>query len=252
MRRNTHPTPPPRHTHPKKDYDGDQLCAASWILDLAKNGIPEGSEIVGVDISTIMFPTEVHKNVSLYEMSSTDLPSSWDAYFDLVNQRFLIAALTKEQWKKIISKLFRALKPGGAIQILEVDHYKSSFESLTLAATEKCDGYCNAIIEKRNLLGFDCCQQLPILLEEAGFKDIHVEVQRMPLGKQWGKLGVMGSEDWAALYRAIGTACLQEGGLGVCESRTEIDSVVEQAMKEWDETPGVFVPVYAMTARKPL
>ena len=37
--------------------------------------------------------------------------------------------------------------------------------------------------------------------------------------------------------------------MGSCYTATVY---AEQAMKEWDETPGVFVPVYAMTARKPL
>lgn len=73
----------------------------------------------------------------------------------------------------------------------------------------------------------------------------------MPLGRQWVKLGIMGSQDFVGVYRAMGIACLEEGGIRVCGSRAEVESVVEQAEREWDETSGIYVPVYAITARKP-
>ncbi|KAL5501114.1 hypothetical protein ACEPAH_9501 [Sanghuangporus vaninii] len=224
--------------------------AASWILDLAKKA-PKAVEIVGVDISAAMFPDEIPNNVTLYETSFMELPSSWDGSFDLVNQRLLIAALTIEEWRTTVSRLSRVLKPGGCIQITEVGHYATLCESTILPATKICDGYCAAIFQKRNLLGFDCWLQLSVLLKEAGFVNIQVEVQRAPLGKQWGKLGIMGAQNWHGVYRSMGVACLEEGGLGVCESQAEIDVVVEQARKEWDENPGVFIQVYAITARKP-
>ncbi|KAL5521980.1 hypothetical protein ACEPAF_1836 [Sanghuangporus sanghuang] len=224
--------------------------AASWILDLAKNAA-KAVEIVGVDISAAMFPDEIPSNVTLYETSFMELPPSWDGSFDIVNQRLLIAALTIEEWHTTISRLFRVLKPGGSIQITEVGHYATLYESTILPATKICDGYCAAIFQKRNLLGFDCWLQLPVLLEEAGFMNIQVEVQRAPLGNQWGKLGILGAQNWHGVYRSMGVACLEEGGLGVCESQAEIEVVVEQARKEWDENPGVFIQVYAITARKP-
>ena len=105
------------------------------------------------------------------------------------------------------------------------------------------DVYSIAIYEKRDLLGYNCRSRLPVLLGEAGFVDVRVEDRKVPLGRQWGKLGIMGSQDFVGVYRAMGIACFEEGGIGACGSRAEVESVVEQAEREWDETPGSYVPV---------
>lgn len=199
-----------------------------------------------------MFPAEIPKDVSLHEMSILDLPSSWENSFDLAHQRLLIAAFTREQWQIAIARLFRILKPGGCIQITEVGHLGIESVSTELPATRLCDDYCSAIFAKRGLLGFDCSSQVPILMEEAGFVDVYVEDRRVPLGEQWGSLGIKGSERMSHAYRAFGFACVEEGGLGLCESRADVESVVEQARREWDDNYGVYLPACAITARKPL
>ena len=109
----------------------DWIYPASWILDLLKVA-PPGVDIVGIDISSAMFPTDIPKSVSLYEVSVMSLPPTWDGSFDLVNQRLLIAALTEGQWQRTISELFRVLKPGGSIQITEVGNIRAPNEETEL------------------------------------------------------------------------------------------------------------------------
>ena len=199
-----------------------------------------------------MFPLDIPKNVSFYEMSITDLPSDWDATFDLVNQRLLIAALTKEQWRAVIPGMFRVLKPDGAVQIIEPGRV-GVLDGLTpIPITNLTHEVCSAIFEKRNLLGYNCQSELPTMLKDAGFVDVRVELRKAPLGKQWGKVGIELSRNWAEVVRTCGMACVQAGGLGLCASEAEVDSMVDQAMREWDETPGIFVEIFAVTGRKPL
>ncbi|EJD00022.1 uncharacterized protein FOMMEDRAFT_53200, partial [Fomitiporia mediterranea MF3/22] len=224
--------------------------AGSWILSLSKE-VPDSVELVGIDISPSMFPKEVPGNVKLHVVSSMDMPAEWTNTFTLVHQRLLVAAFTAEQWSKDLAEMFRVLKPGGTIQLMEICNYGSLHVPLEkLPATKKVDELIIATLNHKNLLGKACGRALPRMLEETGFSDVQVEDHQLPLGKQWGEIGIRGTRLRDVLLHGFGKTLLAEGGLGLFKSQAEIDEAIGKAKKEWDDTPGVFVYFHCITAKK--
>ena len=52
---------------------------------------------------------------------ATALPNEWNAFFDVVHQRYVANALRAADWKLALSEFHRVLKPGGALQLVEID-----------------------------------------------------------------------------------------------------------------------------------
>ncbi|EJD00023.1 uncharacterized protein FOMMEDRAFT_159603 [Fomitiporia mediterranea MF3/22] len=91
-----------------------------------------------------------------------------------------------------------------------------------------------AAVSKRDLLGFRSGLVLPGMLKEAGFSDIRCKVYKAPLGA----------------LRAFGKVLIAEGGLGLYDTQSEVDRVIDRTTEEWNETSGVFIDFYTITARK--
>lgn len=62
-------------------------------------------------------------NLDFYQASivAEQLPFP-DDHFDFVKQRFVTASFTLANWKCVIEELVRVTKPGGYIQLLEIDY----------------------------------------------------------------------------------------------------------------------------------
>jgi gliotoxin biosynthesis N-methyltransferase len=54
-------------------------------------------------------------------------PADWTGTFDLVHQRLILNALDGKASQSVVESLFALVKPGGWIQLLEIDH--SAFAS---------------------------------------------------------------------------------------------------------------------------
>jgi ubiquinone/menaquinone biosynthesis C-methylase UbiE len=95
-----------------------------WVLDVAF-ALPT-AEVEGMDISRIMVDyahararTQRRPNASFGVMDITqpfDLPN---VSYDLVNTRFLLAVLKREDWPLFLSECSRVLRPGGLLRLTE-------------------------------------------------------------------------------------------------------------------------------------
>ncbi|CAG8552778.1 9918_t:CDS:2, partial [Ambispora leptoticha] len=91
-----------------------------WILDMARQ-YPK-SKFVGIDISPALPTENLPPNVEFIQYNVLDGIPCEDSSFDLVHQKFLVAAYTETQWEtKVIPELIRLARPDGWIELLEAD-----------------------------------------------------------------------------------------------------------------------------------
>src|SRR5579884_550570 len=104
------------------------LCCGpgGWVLDVAF-GHPE-MEVAGIDISEMMIAyanararTQQLSNASFGVMNILEPLDFSDNSFDLVNARFLMVVIRREQWLDVVRECYRLTKPGGIIRLTEAD-----------------------------------------------------------------------------------------------------------------------------------
>ena len=95
-----------------------------WVLDVAFS-FPD-TEVAGVDISKTMIEyanararSQQLSNTSFGLMDITKPLDFANDSFDLVNARFLFAALRREAWPSLIAECIRILRPGGILRVTE-------------------------------------------------------------------------------------------------------------------------------------
>jgi ubiquinone/menaquinone biosynthesis C-methylase UbiE len=158
----------------------DLACGpGGWVLDVAFE-YPD-VEVAGVDISRKMVNyanaralSQQRTNASFEQMDIRQPLEFADGAFDLVNARFLVGVLQREQWFPLMKECSRLLRPGGVIRLAESDglvvcnspSLARLQRQLLLAMTQKgygfsVDGYTLGITPV-----------LPHLLRQAGFQSI--------------------------------------------------------------------------------
>ena len=220
------------------------IIAGSWLLDCPKN-VPGLVEIYGIDIETRLFPAAdcLPDNVHLSLNSVTNLPLRWSDTFTLINQRLLILGLQNHEWAIALKELHRVLAPKGWLQLCESD--LDSFKGGPVV--DKCNALLTALCDSKGL-SVKIAHQLPEMLRNAGFVDVHVDCRSTPLGKWAGKYGEDGRDNAVSIWRGLKTALMTAGGLGFVRSEEEYDKLLEDLKRELDGTPGAqmaWVNIYA-------
>ena len=78
------------------------------------------SEFVGIDMADVFVTQNAPANVSFKQMNAGTGLQFEDETFDFVYQRFLVMGLSVDQYSSSVAEMKRVLKPGGAIEILEL------------------------------------------------------------------------------------------------------------------------------------
>ncbi|KAF9924861.1 hypothetical protein BGZ65_008099, partial [Modicella reniformis] len=91
--------------------------------------------------------------------------------------------LLANEWQRTVDELFRVLKPGGWLELLEPDLFVRGGGELCQFAGRYCVGMFEGTGRNPNMI-----HELQPLLERAGFVNVEVKVWSIPLG--WG--GVIG------------------------------------------------------------
>jgi SAM-dependent methyltransferase len=115
----------------------DMACGpGGWVLDAAFN-LPH-TEVAGVDISRIMVEyahararTQQLANASFGVMDMTQPLDFADGAFDLVNARYLVGVLKREEWPRFLNECLRLLRPGGLLRLTESDGFETTSPALT-------------------------------------------------------------------------------------------------------------------------
>ncbi|KAF9241487.1 hypothetical protein DTO013E5_8786 [Penicillium roqueforti] len=93
-----------------------------WMQDV-KSIFPKDAEFVGFDNAPEGYPPL--KDSSQFQIVKQNLveefPAEWKDSFDLVHQRFVIPLFKTEEVPLVLRNLIRCVKPGGWIQLVEMD-----------------------------------------------------------------------------------------------------------------------------------
>ncbi|KAF9977114.1 hypothetical protein BGZ73_006988 [Actinomortierella ambigua] len=100
-------------------------------------------------------------------------------HFDFVFQRRQSVVLLTTEWQRTILELFRVLKKGGWVELVEPDLCLRGGGELCQLAGEYCIGIFEALGRHPNVI-----HEMPMLLASAGFVNVQVKIWSMPLG--WG------------------------------------------------------------------
>lgn len=206
--------------------------------------MPKTAEIHACDVSDVNltpnFPPQIHFSIA----SVTSLPLEWSNKFELVNQRFLSGALLAPEWQKALAEIYRVLKPGGAVQIMELDPRR------VVPDTKVATQVCAAMTKACDMLGLqiDVTEHVSELLREAGFVDIVHETKRAPVGKMWGETGMQGTLSFAGAFRNLSGIMVK---VGLFSSEEEYLRLADKLPEEWDTHGSHFLCTIA-TARKPV
>ena len=78
------------------------------------------SEFIAIDMADIFMTQDIPPNVTFKQMNAGVGLDFEDESFDFVFQRFLVMGFPTDQYLLSIQEMKRLLKPGGAIEILEL------------------------------------------------------------------------------------------------------------------------------------
>lgn len=79
------------------------------------------AHVTGIDMAD-MFPTTIRpENVTFQLCNILDGLPYEDNTFDFVHMRQLIVALRAKEWPAVLNEIYRVLKPGGLVQLVESD-----------------------------------------------------------------------------------------------------------------------------------
>ncbi|PCH34873.1 S-adenosyl-L-methionine-dependent methyltransferase [Wolfiporia cocos MD-104 SS10] len=221
----------------------------AWILDVIEH-VPSSVTLQGIDISSSFFPNHDDRivsrgNIDFSVGSITNLPEHWSAGFALVNQRCLVTALQVHEWEAAIGEVFRALRPRGWVQFVELGIFISG------PVTEKQWSLTQALYSSRGLLN-NCEKHIPKMLHDAGFVDLQVEEYMIPLGSWAGQVGIESRDDMVMTFRNVKKHVLDGGGFGFVQSEEEYDAAVDSMREEWDTIDGSHIILHVFYAQKPL
>ncbi|KAI8970866.1 S-adenosyl-L-methionine-dependent methyltransferase [Pilobolus umbonatus] len=148
---------------------------ATWTIEMARDY--PNSKFTGLDISFLDSHKETPDNVEFKNTNIIkDIPFE-DNSIDYYHQRLLVAGLTGEDMKKTLENAFRVLKPGGYVELGEVN-----FETLENVGPiyEKFNVIFTGMLKKKGLIP-DMGEHIEGFLEETGFENIYFERVCLPV-----------------------------------------------------------------------
>jgi SAM-dependent methyltransferase len=94
----------------------------TWLLEMASGN--QTVQFYGIDIQPV-FPTEIKpSNLQCFVADLTDRVPFENQYFDYIRISLLNWCLSADEWILVLKELFRVLRPGGWLEITEIDQTK--------------------------------------------------------------------------------------------------------------------------------
>ncbi|KAI9496766.1 S-adenosyl-L-methionine-dependent methyltransferase [Zychaea mexicana] len=168
----------------------------TWSLEMAEN-FPR-SKFYGVDISGV-FPSEIKPANCDFQVHNVSQPLPFaPSYFDYVFQRMLVLGIMREEWDTVLSNYMEVLKPGGWLELTEVNIPDSVNAGPKLTILMETLGEVAA----QKGLQPGVSSELGKKLKKAGAINIHCRRIEVPMHHD-GKLGSLLWEDFVTAFRGL-------------------------------------------------
>ncbi|KAM0431680.1 hypothetical protein ACHAQK_009997 [Fusarium lateritium] len=153
-----------------------------WLQDLRKRAGPvaEKQTYIGTDLVTDLFPNPRPEGIEFIKQSITEAwPTEWHESFDLVHQRQVLGFCGDFSLEQAVANLCGLAKPGGWVELVELDCDQSTLEEGT-AAHE----FFRLLeqIWKIKKMGGNFGPNLKEWMENAGLEDVQVDILHCNVG----------------------------------------------------------------------
>ena len=202
------PTLAPLH-NPRRILDIGSGTGA-WAYDMA-DAFPTAT-VTGLDLTP---PSPKHWHPSC-RFEVDDAEDSWSGTYptdhDLVHVRYMLGSIVS--WPRLLRQAFDHTSPGGWIEIIEtpIGIYSSSIVPPAIAS------YFNNLNRVFVILNRDIqpdMEQIQCMLEEAGWTDVQMRVDRLPIGTGGNLTGDRKMEAIGALTRKAHIHAFDSYGMAV-------------------------------------
>jgi ubiquinone/menaquinone biosynthesis C-methylase UbiE len=158
----------------------DMGCGTGiWGIELSST-IPRSIRIDSCDLSDKNF-LDVKAlgidNINFCTHSVLELPQEWTDQFTVVHQRLMHASFRVEEWRYVLQELRRIVKPGGWLQLVEIDlssFYNDGLDNIHTSPVP-AQAELNALW-KETVVNADMTWELeatlPGYLKDAGFENV--------------------------------------------------------------------------------
>ncbi|TDZ33076.1 Secondary metabolism regulator LAE1 [Colletotrichum spinosum] len=221
-----------------------------WAMDMGDE-YPE-ADVVGIDLSPIQ-PDFVPPNV---QFVVDDAEVEWmypEGAFDYVHIRNMAPSIKK--WPELLAEAYRALKPGGWIELQEMrwvygcddGTMRPDFAPIQMGANLK-----DALAQLK--VDMNAAERYPKHVEDAGFVNPRHEVKKVPVGP-WPKdenLKKIGRYCRAAIYDGLHAITIGPYTRGLGWSPMEVEVFLIQVRKDlMDPSVHSYVYYHSLSAQKP-
>ncbi|KAL7624172.1 hypothetical protein AAE478_005729 [Parahypoxylon ruwenzoriense] len=222
-----------------------------WAIDMGDE-YPD-AEILGIDLSPIQplwVPQNVQFLVDNVEEEWLQPPNS----LDYIHSRQM--APTIRDWPRIIAEAYKALKPGGWLEIQDLKCVAKCDDD-TMAEGDICALYAATLVGALGRLGINCfdVEKYPQFLKEAGFTNIKETILKAPLGT-WpndphqAKVGLYNRN---MIYDGLHGFSIRPftHGLGWTPEEVEV-YLVDVRKAILSSTAHIYLPFHSVYGQKPL
>ncbi|KAI8096470.1 S-adenosyl-L-methionine-dependent methyltransferase [Halteromyces radiatus] len=214
-------------------------CGSStWCLEMALD-YPR-SQIRGLDMAD-MFPTTIRPQNVTFDLHNAleGLPYENNS-FDLIHMRLLITAWRVEEWSFILKEIYRVLKPGGYVQLVESDFTVTQKSPMV----EMFNKTLYTTIQQRGLDPF-IVKHLDTLLPEHGFQIVEKELKLVNYGEKGNPISQEMLWNWKSAMKAMKPILAHH----LLRQPEEYERFIDRYIQECEQF-GLFLQIGAFAARK--
>ncbi|HEU5379410.1 MAG TPA: class I SAM-dependent methyltransferase [Ktedonobacteraceae bacterium] len=194
-----------------------------WPMEMA--ALFPQAQVIGVDIDPALFKPDPPDNCYLRVGNVlTGLPFP-DALFGYTHQRLLTAAITAENWPRVVRELIRVTRPGGWVECVEIDNQMHNAGP----AGQQLQELMAAVGKRRGFDG-EAIRHLGEMLRQGGLQSVEVQPIFLPVGEWGGRAGSMMKRDLLSVVETLKPLYCQEGPI----SPAEFDRLVSVMAEEWE------------------